>query len=281
MDIKCWGARGSAPVSGREFTRYGGHTSCLGVSAGNPAQAVMLDFGSGALPLGHTLLEYNIFEIDVFVTHSHWDHIMGFPLFPLIFQPEASINFYYNPRYQGHPEKLICQSLMKPPHFPVRYEDLPCSINFIQTDTTFNFGPFKASTIPLSHPNAGLGCRLEYQGKSLVFLTDNELGLKNKPGRTYEEYVHFCHQADLLIHDAEYHTIKEYQAARGFGHSLASDVIRLAHDAQVQSLAFFHHNRNRTDRQLDDSLRRLQKEFSHLIRFHFFAFAEGQTVSLN
>lgn len=278
MYIKCWGARGSSPVSGKEFLKYGGDTSCLEIKAGNPQQIIIMDFGTGVLPLGRSLIESKNVHIHALFTHTHWDHIMGFPLFPLLFVPGSSITFYYNPKFQGNPRKLIAENMMAAPHFPVRMDSMPVTIYYKQIDSQFKINGIKIKTIPLSHPNLGLGFRLEYEGKSFVFLTDNELGFRHRGGKSMDEYAQFCRDVDLLIHDSEYFTREEYLKHQSFGHSHAEQVVELARKARVKSLGLFHHNRERTDTQIDDFLKTIS--FNRADVLNIFAVAQGQKIRL-
>lgn len=278
MYIKCWGSRGSFPVSGKEFNKYGGNTSCLEVRTGNSEQIIVIDMGTGALPLGKSLVQSENIHIHALFTHTHWDHVMGFPLFPLLFVPGSSITFYYNPKFQGNPRKLIVQNMMAAPHFPVRIDNLPVTIHYKQVGPQFKINEIKIQTIPLSHPNLGLGFRLEHEGKSFVFLTDNELGFRHRGGKTMDEYAQFCKDADLLIHDSEYFTREEYLKHQGFGHSCAEQVMELALKARVKSLGIFHHNRERTDAQIDNFLETIPSKYSE--KFNVFAVAGKQEIIL-
>jgi phosphoribosyl 1,2-cyclic phosphodiesterase len=278
MYIKCWGARGASPVSGKQFLKYGGNTTCIEVRAGDPEQTILIDFGSGAPAMGRDCLRTNRMDLDVLITHTHWDHITGFPLFPLLFIPGSRIRFYYNSNYQGNPEKLVIQDMMTPPHFPVSAKDLSASFSFFEVGSEFFLGPIKIRSIPLSHPNLGLGYRLEYLGKSFVFLTDNELGFQHQGAKTFQDYVLFCRDADLLIHDAEYFSQEEYQQKKGFGHSLVQHALDLGARARVKSLGFFHHNSERTDEDIDLLLSRLA---SANPRFKFDIFAVAQEMEVN
>ncbi len=251
MYIRFWGARGSSPVSGKKYLKYGGSTSCIEVRADGYEQTIMIDFGTGAPALGRDCLRTNRMDLDVLMTHTHWDHITGFPMFPLLFVPGSRLRFHYNPRYQGNPEKLVVKDMMAAPHFPVSAKDLSASFSFCEVDSEFFLGPVKIRSIPLSHTNLGLGYRLENKGKIFVFLTDNELGFQHNGARAFEDYAQFCQDADLLVHDAEYFTQEEYQQKKGFGHSLVQHVLDLAGKARVKSLGLFHHNSERTDDEID------------------------------
>lgn len=280
MYIKCWGARGSSPVSGSQFIKYGGNTACLEVRTSDPEQVVMLDIGTGALPMGLNLVRQNILHLDVLITHTHWDHIMGFPLFPLHFIPGARLRFYYNPGKQGNPKKLLLRDMLKPPHFPVNTRDLPAAMEFIEVGSEFSIGQMKVKSIPLSHPNLGLGYRLESEGKSFVFLTDNELGFRHRGGASAAEYEQFCRGADLLIHDSEYIEQDEYREARGYGHSQTDDVLDMAGKARVKALGLFHHNRERTDDHIDLFMDKLKVYCSRHYSFQVFAAAQEQEIIL-
>jgi len=280
MQIKCWGARGSSPVSGKEFVRYGGSTTCIEVRAGNPERILMIDFGTGSLPMGRELNRDNVSDLDVLITHTHWDHIMGFPLFPYLFVPGNRLSFHYNSRYQGNPEKLVVQDMMAAPHFPVRLKDLSADIEYNEVGSAFSIGPVKVRSIPLSHPNLGLGYSLEHKGRIFVFLTDNELGFRHPGGKSLEEYALFCRDADLLIHDAEFFTPQEYKKTTGFGHSMAHHVLELARIAGVKSLGLFHHNRARTDDQIDLFMKHLTGSAASEFSFDIFAVSQEEVIHL-
>jgi ribonuclease BN (tRNA processing enzyme) len=280
MYIKCWGARGSSPVSGKKFIKYGGNTSCLEIRAGDPEQVLLLDFGTGALPMGLKLTRENNKDLSVLLTHYHWDHIMGFPLFPLLFLPDSKLRFYFAPEHQDNPEKMVVKELMKPPHFPLGINEIPVRFNFYEVGSSFSIGSLRIKNIPLSHPNHGLGYRLEHNNKSLVFLTDNELGFRHPGAGSVEDYVHFCLGADLLIHDAEYFSPLEYEQVRGFGHSLVDHVIELAQMSGVKSLGLYHHNRERDDDQIDMLVARLNRESAEKYNFEIFALAQEQEIYL-
>ncbi len=279
MYIKCWGARGSSPVSGKEFVRYGGNTTCVEVRVGEPEQTIMIDFGTGALPMGRELVRKNKLDLDVLLTHTHWDHITGFPLFPLLYIPGSRLRFFYNPRYQGNPEKLVVQNMMSSPHFPVAIKDLSACFKYSKVGSKFYIGLVKIESIPLSHPNLGLGYRLEHKGKSFVFLTDNELGFRHPGGGSLEDYTEFCRDADLLIHDAQYFNQHEYEQRRCFGHSQVNDVLELVSKARVKSLGLFHHSSDRTDDQIDALIKKLAGSATSF-EFDVFAVAQEKVIFL-
>ena len=140
---------------------------------------------------------------------------------------------------------------MSSPHFPIEPEIIRAAVLYHELECLpFDVGTLRVVPIPLRHPNHGLGFRFEENDKKFVFLTDNELCHAHAGGLGYQEYVEFCAGADLLIHDAEY-LDREYEKTRGWGHSRATDAVRLAMDAGVCRLGLFHHNQDRADDQVD------------------------------
>ena len=140
---------------------------------------------------------------------------------------------------------------MSPPHFPVKLSDLKATLAYNGKCTgTFNIGSVRVMPILLSHPNQGIGYRFIEDGKSFVFLTDNELSFKHPGGLEFQEYVKFSYGADLLIHDAEF-TEKDYTRTKGWGHSLYLEALRLASEAGIRRFGMFHHNQERDDASVD------------------------------
>jgi len=251
MIIRSWGARGSIPVSGAEYLQYGGDTTCieLRTSDGN---IVVVDAGTGIRRLGNALVRNGEFDITMLFTHAHWDHILGFPFFKPVHRPETRITVYGCPMDQGNMETLLSKT-MSPPYFPVPYATIKAQIDYNPTcthDNSITVGTASISSIPLNHPNMGVGYKFTEFGKNFIFLTDNELDSPHRGGRSFDDYVTFCRDADLLIHDAEY-TPDEYPKVRGWGHSTYLHALELAMAAKVRRFGLFHHNQDRHDEQLD------------------------------
>lgn len=250
MRIRCWGARGSIAVSGEEYRRYGGDSTCIEVRDG-AGTVVIIDSGTGIRALGNRLMHSGIDTVHMVFTHLHWDHIIGFPFFKPLYDPGTSIHVYGCTAVQG-PLLDNVYHTMSSPHFPIEPEIIRASVTYHdQGCAPFRIGSLLITPIALRHPNHGLGFRFEESGKRFVFLTDNELVHDHEGGRAYREYVQFCAGADLLIHDAEF-LDAEYERTRGWGHSRATDAVRLALDAGAARLGLFHHNQDRTDDQVDD-----------------------------
>ncbi len=260
MKVRCFGARGSIPVSGPEYVRYGGDTTCIEIRSKNDALLV-IDAGTGIRRLGCQLVEQGRLDLTLLFTHTHWDHVLGLPFFKLIYNPQARIDIYGNPGLQGDIFMLLAR-VMAPPLFPIPFTKLPSRLTSHDWQgESLHVDTLRVTRIALSHPNLGVGYRVEEDGRSFVFLTDNELSQHHRGGRSFEEYVGFCQGADLLVHDAEY-TPEEYPARRGWGHSHFEDVARLATAAGVKTLGLFHHNQERTDDGVDEIVRRCREALS-------------------
>lgn len=252
MRITCWGSRGSIPVSGAEYLIYGGDTTCMEIRTQSD-DIIIIDAGTGIRRLGNKLMAEKRRDVHFLFTHAHWDHLMGFPFFKPLYAPRSRLMMYRCPFGDQFVEGML-EGLMAAPYFPVKYSDIQARIIYADAcPTDFKIGSVQIEPIRLNHPNSGSGYKLTENGRSFVFLTDNELSHPHFGGHTREEYRAFCQDAHLLIHDAEY-TPEEYRATAGWGHSTYPEAIELAIDAQVKCLGLFHLNQERTDQQMDQIL---------------------------
>lgn len=260
MYIKCWGSRGSIPVSGSEFQKYGGDTTCLEIRTRSD-DLIIVDAGTGIRRLGNQLIRENRNVYNFIFTHSHWDHLMGFPFFKPLYDETSQILMYRCP-FPGKYVETIVTKLMRPPHFPVRYSDLTANVTYREgCPDSFEIGSVTVTPIALSHPNGGCGYKFREDGKTFVFLTDNELGFIHPGGCAYKDYAAFCKGADLLIHDAEF-LPEEYEQSIEWGHSSCMDTLDLAIEAGVERLGLFHLNQDRTDEGMDRMLDRCRNFLS-------------------
>ena len=251
MIIRCWGSRGSIPVSGTEFVRYGGDTTCVEVES-NKGDIVLLDAGTGIRNFCDRFDEAHRRTIHLVFTHVHIDHVVGFPYFSPLYDERATLHIYGCPCGADSVETAL-RKLMRSPYFPVDLSALSAEIIFHEISVApFNIGALKLTPIRLSHPNGGNGYRIEERDKAFVFLTDNELEYDKSGGDT-EYFEEFCQNADLLMHDAEY-TDEEYKRFESWGHSKYTDAVRLALATKVKKLGLFHINARRTDDQMDEIL---------------------------
>jgi len=244
MEVTIWGARGSVPVSGPEYLRYGGDTTCLEVRG--PDGPLLIDAGTGIRRAGDRLDDQRVRHISLLFTHAHWDHVLGFPFFRPLYTPGVRIEIYGCLEAQASVREMLGRA-MSPPGFPVHLGDVAAELVFHEPCRGhFEAGGLTVTTIPLSHPNGGVGYRIEEGHRRIVFLTDNELGSVLSGGRTRAEYERFSAGADLLLHDGEL-TAEEYHSRRGWGHSTWEDALGLALDAGVSRFGLWHHNMQRDD----------------------------------
>ena len=174
--VKFWGVRGSIAVSSPRHVKYGGNTSCIEVNLGD--RCFVLDAGTGLRPLGYELLSRGISEFEVLLTHTHWDHINGFPFFVPAYDPNRSFRLmagHLRPR--GTTIREVLSSQMTSPMFPVPIETMQANIAFEDFDAGDSFEHYpgvKVRTAALHHPNNATGYRIEYDGKSMCYITDHE-----------------------------------------------------------------------------------------------------------
>ncbi len=245
MKISCYGSRGSIPVSGPDYLKYGGDTTCLEIS-NSAGDCIIVDCGSGLRRLGNRLLEEGRKDFHIIFTHAHWDHINGFPFFKPLYRSDTVINFYGCP-FAQRSIRTILEKTMEPPFFPVDLGAARAELRFNDSCIApFNISGLEVDPILLSHPNQGVGYRFSEEQRRFVFLTDNELGHIHPGGLPFADYLEFCRGVDFLIHDAEYMD-SEYQRIKGWGHSTYQQALELALAAEVGQLGLFHHNQDRPD----------------------------------
>lgn len=248
FDITFWGVRGSIACPGPDTVRYGGNTSCVEIRCGDAL--FILDAGTGMRPLGTKLAKEGPLEADLFLSHTHFDHVSGLPFFAPAFLPSNRFRFW-----AGHlkPQGLeICDVLcemMTPPLFPVPIEIFKADISyrdFRSGDTLHPRPGVTLRTAPLNHPNGATGYRFEHDGRSVCYVTDTEhTGQGPDP-----VIVGLIAGADLVIYDSTY-TDEEYPRFRNWGHSTWEEGVRLCEAAGAGRLAIFHHDPSHDDRAMD------------------------------
>lgn len=281
MLVRCWGARGSVPVSGPEYIRYGGSTTCMEVRS-TTGHVLIVDAGTGLRDLGNQLNKETQKNFTLLFTHTHLDHIIGFPYFKPLYDKTCSLNIYSCPLAQGTVQRQI-SALMSSPYFPISLTELPAKLTWkdaIPTNTTTDLHGVRIQTIPLTHPGMGIGYKFSENNRSFVFLTDNELDYPHAGGKSFAEYTAWCQGADLLIHDAEY-TESEYPQTKGWGHSTWRRALELALEAGVSQFGLFHHNQDRTDAALDAIVKECQEIIARRqSSMHCFAMKQGTEIHL-
>ncbi|HET7343878.1 MAG TPA: MBL fold metallo-hydrolase, partial [Methylomirabilota bacterium] len=251
MHVKFWGTRGSIAAPGDRTARYGGNTSCVEVRAGD-GTVIVLDCGTGARELGLHLVRTmpQPLRLHLFIGHTHWDHIQGFPFFVPAFLPGAELNVYAPLGFQQSLEEAM-SGQMEYSYFPVKLRDLRSRIHFTELEEGFfRVGDVLVETQYLNHTAPTIAYRMSNGGGSVAYVTDHEPfwtiedGALRHPGD--QRHIAFIKGADLVIHDAQY-TEEEYANRVGWGHSTLEYATDVALAAGVKRLALFHHDPTHDD----------------------------------
>ena len=262
LHCRLWGTRGSIPVSGAEFVRHGGNTSCLEVS--DEGETLVFDAGSGIRQLGLALAKRGPHTVHLFITHSHWDHIQGFPFFAPAYIPGFQLRIYAAPGFKKDLASIF-RGQLDSDYFPVQFEDMRAKIDFQHLDgSPLQVGRFKVSWEFTHHPAATLAFKVEAGGKSLAYVSDNEFlfGYLGSPQEVTTEtailtphrpLVDFLGGVDLLVGEAQYLN-EEYRGKVGWGHSSVGNACALAKLAGVKRWVVTHHDPLHNDEFLDQKL---------------------------
>lgn len=242
------GARGSAPSAGARTLRHGGHTTCLDVPVGE-RRRVVLDCGSGLRLLDAVLPDPGPagFQFDVFLTHYHWGHLEGLPLFRALNDPRNRFTFH-GASWGGKSVQGLLEEALGPPWLPAGFEDTLASKEYVELgEGTVSIEGLEVTARRLHHPQGVFGLRLERDGRSVVLATDHERG----DPRSDDALLALARSADVLIHDARY-TPEEYQAShRGWGHSTWRHAVEAARETGAGRLVLCHHDPSRSDDEID------------------------------
>ena len=280
MIITFYGVRGSMAAPGPLTAKYGGNTSCVHIEL-ETGHDLILDAGTGIRLLGNKLAKKSA-PTNILLSHGHWDHIQGYPFFAPIYQPDRDIHVYISVE-RGRKLLNTLFEQMDGTHFPVKAEDLP-SNNFAKfkgvESELYEREGINVVRRPLNHPGGGSAYKINENGATCAYVTDNELDPPYTPNTNYDQWVNYLHGVDVLIHDAQY-TEDDMPHKHGWGHSLLSQVRQLATDAEVGTLVMFHHDPDRSDSQLDE----IQIENQNYLKSHraparSVCAAEGMSIHL-
>ncbi|WP_374835491.1 MBL fold metallo-hydrolase [Mycoplana ramosa] len=257
LSVRFWGTRGSIPVSGAQFSRYGGNTVCVEIRCGD--NVLVFDAGSGIPPAGLAMKAENVDKVDLFFSHCHYDHIIGLPYFKPLYSPDCAVNIW-----SGHLAgvmttcEMVCE-FMQPPWFPVDPKICRAHLGYRDFRAGDVLEPRPGVTVQtgnLNHPGGAIGYRIEWNGRSVAMITDTE----HVPGTLDPEVLRLIENVDLFIYDCCY-TDEEMEIFKGFGHSTWQQAIRLARAANAKAIAFIHHAPWRTDAELEQIDRLAAAEF--------------------
>jgi len=294
--VKFWGVRGSIPTPGYRTRIYGGNTSCVEFRIND--KLFICDAGTGIRELGDSLQwrEHDASEFHMFFSHSHWDHIQGFPFFEAAYSAGKTINVYGVLAGEQKTHSLL-SGQMSNDYFPVDFSELSAEIisKDLNPEGTKVHG-VTVSVLKQPHPGGSNAFRFCHEGLKAIYATDCEIDLFLNQGKfgpeeraaenpaelraLPEDYVSFFRGADLLIHDAQY-SDQEYVEKVGWGHPRFSTVVDLAVQAEVKRLALFHHDPNHSDAEIDgivDQARARAK--MHGADFEIFAARESLELRL-
>ncbi len=299
MKLTFWGVRGSIPSPGKQTVRYGGNTPCLELRLDDD-KLLIFDAGTGIRNFGdHLINAGESVKAHLFISHPHWDHIQGFPFFKPAFIPGNELTIIGTDRPDKALKEIISEQMNRI-YFPVQLHDLKASIHFmpVKDEGEIRVHDALVKMIYVNHPGFTVGFRLEYKGKTLVYVSDNEpfdramaASLWNFEPRVKDKYFaatgdpngrvfDFCRNADVLIHDTTY-TPEEYIDRVGWGHSDYLFTLRVAAEAKVKRLYLFHHDHTHSDDKVDDILRKCKKEIKNRgYTFDCEAAIENTTISI-
>lgn len=241
--VKFWGVRGSIATPSPRHIGFGGNTSCVELKIGN--RVVILDAGTGIRNLGHWLLRRNVTRGDLFLSHTHWDHINGFPFFSPAFKADRHFTIHAGHLIDQGGIGRVLASQMQQPFFPVPLEKMGANMDNVdfRAGDSFSLGSnIRVRTAPLNHPDGATAYRFEYGGKSVCYVTDTE----HVPGKPDQNILALIEGADLVIYDSTY-TDKEFEKHVGWGHSTWQEGVRLCRAANAKTLAIFHHDPDHED----------------------------------
>ena len=250
FSIHFWGVRGSIPCPGPHTVRYGGNTPCIEMRVGG--KRLIFDGGTGLRVLGQSLMSHLPLEAYMFFTHSHWDHIQGFPFFTPAFIKGNCFHIYGAVAPNGATVQQRLNDQMLHPNFPVPLQIMGAQLKFynLEMGDKVELDDVIIETALLNHPGEAIGYRVNWRGHSVAYITDTE----HYPDRLDENVLRLTQNTDVTIYDATY-TDEEYHSPKtskvGWGHSTWQEAVKVAKSANVKQLVIFHHDPLHDDDFLD------------------------------
>ena len=257
--LRFWGTRGSCPVSGAPYRVYGGNTCCLEVRYGDAH--IIIDAGTGIRQLGE-FIKLNKIDtpIHLFLGHTHWDHIIGFPFFEPIYHPNTQITVW-SPASQGRSCKEVFNDLLSSELFPIRLDQVRANVEFrtSQQKTPIEVPPLSIDFHMTHHPGVSYCFKIKTPNQIIGYVTDNEMlqgyhgPINQVPKDLLEPHldlIEFLAPCDILIHEAQY-SAEEYLQKEGWGHSSVPNAVVLLQKTRVSQWYITHHDPRHTDADLD------------------------------
>lgn len=258
--IKFWGTRGSSPVSGARYLHYGGNTCCLEIK--DQDHLVILDAGSGIRELGEHLHHRAGKKITILLSHTHWDHVIGFPFFSPVYHRDEEIDIYSPIGYQKEAESLF-HDMLSVGYFPIRLEEMQAKMNFkeLRDSSLYTFGSIQIACHYANHPGPTLCFKIITPKKIIGYVTDNELliGYHGSPQNIGKDHflldqhlalLDFLSDCHTVIHEAQYFP-QEYYFKAGWGHSSISNAVAfIKHLKHCEEWIVTHHDPKHSDEDL-------------------------------
>jgi phosphoribosyl 1,2-cyclic phosphodiesterase/DNA-binding NarL/FixJ family response regulator len=261
--MKFWGTRGSIPVSGLDYYHYGGNTATLEVCSGD--DLVIIDAGTGIRGLGNEIIKREGKKVNLFIGHTHWDHILGFPFFTPVYIPGYNIDIYASVGF-GRSIEDIFTGMLDHDYFPVRLDEMQANFHFHDLG---DGAPVKVGNIEIyyyyaTHPGSTLCFKIKYGDKMIGYVTDNEFlsGYHGNPNdipidspllEPYLDFIEFLKDCDVLVHEAQY-TPEDYLTKVGWGHSSITNALVLIKYTGVKEWIVTHHDPIHSDDDLEAKL---------------------------
>jgi phosphoribosyl 1,2-cyclic phosphodiesterase len=253
--LRFWGVRGSIACPGPETIRYGGNTSCIEVNCGS--DVLVLDCGTGVRALGKNLEQRRVESFDILFSHTHIDHLVGLPFFLPALNPASSITLWAGHLDGEYNLRGAIATMMQAPLFPLPLDALKAKLEFKEFGSGDDFAPrpgVAVETRPLNHPEGATGYRVNFDNRSICYVTDTE----HVPGQNDENILQLVKGADIMIYDSTF-TEAEFDKCRGWGHSTWEEGARLADLAGVKVFVAFHHDPWHDDDTMDEIAGHLEK----------------------
>ena len=288
--IHFWGTRGSIPTPGMGTRRYGGNTSCYELRIDDGL--FICDGGTGLRDLGTDLLQRGSSPLraHMFFSHTHWDHIQGFPFFPPAYLKSSKLFVYDVEEDEKRIHRLLLGQ-MRAEYFPVSFTDLGADIISCDLQARGIIEGVEIDYQEQHHPGRSFGFSFTKNGCKIVYATDSEFDqvlLNRKESledlgalrRLPEEVIRFVAGADLLIADGQY-SDEEYPSKMGWGHARSNTIVDLAVQAGVKQVAITHHDPMQSDQVVEAKISAARKRAeTHGSKLVVFGAREGLEIKL-
>ena len=266
MRIRFWGVRGTIPAPGPDTVRLGGNTACIDVLTSDD-QLIVIDAGSGIRRLGIALSEEYSSRIvgTILVSHTHWDHIQGFPFFSPLIGPQSRQNRFVivgQKRVGRQLEKVLAGQIIEP-YLPFAFKELAADIHVKEVsggESVVIGDDTMIRVAELRHPGGCLGFRIENNNKVFAYCTDSS----HEDDQLTENVLALAQDADLLVHDAQY-SLEQRVEYPEYGHSSWLEAVKVAEKANVGCLALFHYDPNASDDYMESVLHKAREIFPRTI----------------